>query len=278
VSSSSPDQDRTRASSAREDDPNPFEELVAEAAARLADAGPREFDPALEGILESVGRFLGAERSIVFRHTGNAKESLPPRNAWAVEPATLAAMEGRHPELDVPWIAGWVRSRGSIVAGPGLRGLPEDAPELPGWLERLGITSGAAVSFLVEGRPSGILVVDTVGAPREFSALDVERLRVIADMIGSTLERVRAEERLESLERSASASPTADPGPSPLTERQRQVLAGLARGLSAKEVAAELAISRKTVEYHKYRMMRELGVGTSAQLLRYAVRNGIGEE
>jgi DNA-binding NarL/FixJ family response regulator len=60
-----------------------------------------------------------------------------------------------------------------------------------------------------------------------------------------------------------------------LTPRQREILRSLARGLLAKEIAAELDISRKTVEYHKYRMMDLLGLKTSAELIQYAVRHNI---
>jgi DNA-binding NarL/FixJ family response regulator len=62
-----------------------------------------------------------------------------------------------------------------------------------------------------------------------------------------------------------------------LTSRQREVLQLLAEGRSAKEIAAILNISTKTVEYHKYRMMEDLGIKTAAELTRYAVKQGIAE-
>jgi DNA-binding CsgD family transcriptional regulator len=42
-----------------------------------------------------------------------------------------------------------------------------------------------------------------------------------------------------------------------------------------KEIAAILNIAAKTVEYHKYRMMEDLGIKTAAELIRYAVKQGI---
>jgi DNA-binding NarL/FixJ family response regulator len=62
-----------------------------------------------------------------------------------------------------------------------------------------------------------------------------------------------------------------------LSSRQREVLQLLAEGRSAKEIAAILNISSKTVEYHKYRMMEDLGIKTAAELVRYAVKQGIAE-
>jgi DNA-binding NarL/FixJ family response regulator len=60
-----------------------------------------------------------------------------------------------------------------------------------------------------------------------------------------------------------------------LTPRQREVLQLLAEGKSAKEIGAILELSPRTVETHKYRMMDDLGLKTSAQLVQYAVKHGL---
>jgi DNA-binding NarL/FixJ family response regulator len=60
-----------------------------------------------------------------------------------------------------------------------------------------------------------------------------------------------------------------------LTERQREILQLLAEGKSAKEIAAVLNISSRTVEFHKYRIMKDLGLKSAAELVHYAVRHGI---
>jgi DNA-binding NarL/FixJ family response regulator len=61
----------------------------------------------------------------------------------------------------------------------------------------------------------------------------------------------------------------------PLTPRQREVLALLAAGRSMKEAAAILNVSVRTVAFHKYRMMRQLDLKSSAALIQFAVREGI---
>ena len=61
---------------------------------------------------------------------------------------------------------------------------------------------------------------------------------------------------------------------SELTPRQRDVLRLVASGLTMKEVAAELNLSRRTVEAHKYEMMEALGVRSTAELVQYAMRHG----
>ena len=60
-----------------------------------------------------------------------------------------------------------------------------------------------------------------------------------------------------------------------LTARQREVLQLLAEGKSAKEIGAILDISPRTVETHKYKMMDDLGVKTSAELVQQAVKQGL---
>ena len=58
-----------------------------------------------------------------------------------------------------------------------------------------------------------------------------------------------------------------------LPTRQREVLQLLAEGKVMKEVGDILNMSTRTVAYHKYRMMEVLGAKSSAELVKYAVRN-----
>jgi len=60
-----------------------------------------------------------------------------------------------------------------------------------------------------------------------------------------------------------------------LPERQRQVLACMARGLLNKQTAWELKISEKTVKMHRALMLERLGVATSAEAIRIAVEAGL---
>jgi DNA-binding NarL/FixJ family response regulator len=60
-----------------------------------------------------------------------------------------------------------------------------------------------------------------------------------------------------------------------LTSRQREVLQLVAEGRSAKEAAAILNLSSRTVEFHKYRIMQQLGLKTAAQLTQFAIKHKI---
>ena len=58
----------------------------------------------------------------------------------------------------------------------------------------------------------------------------------------------------------------------PLTSRQREVLQLLSEGKTMKEAADLLGISARTAESHKYEIMRQLGIKSTAALISYAVR------
>ncbi len=60
-----------------------------------------------------------------------------------------------------------------------------------------------------------------------------------------------------------------------LSERERQVLALVAKGFRNKEIADQIGTSIKSVETYRSRMMTKLGFGSTAELLRYAVQNGL---
>lgn len=62
-----------------------------------------------------------------------------------------------------------------------------------------------------------------------------------------------------------------------LTGREREVLEGIARGRTNKEIAAELGISFRTVETHRESLMKKLQIRTIAELTRFALGAGLIE-
>lgn len=60
-----------------------------------------------------------------------------------------------------------------------------------------------------------------------------------------------------------------------LTDRQKDVVRLLVRGLSMKETAAALNVSARTVAFHKYQAMAELNIKSTAELIQYAVKHHI---
>jgi len=62
-----------------------------------------------------------------------------------------------------------------------------------------------------------------------------------------------------------------------LTDREREILALIAEGLSNQEIATKLFISIKTVQTHRTHIMEKLDLHNRAQLVRYAIRKGLIE-
>lgn len=73
----------------------------------------------------------------------------------------------------------------------------------------------------------------------------------------------------------ALSRPTLRSGADKLSARQREILALIAEGKSMKEIAHRLAITPRTVAFHKYRMMEAIGVTSTAALVQFAVKHGL---
>jgi len=67
-------------------------------------------------------------------------------------------------------------------------------------------------------------------------------------------------------------SPPAAPGATELTPRQREVLQLLAEGYSMKQAADVLKVTARTVAFHKYRIMAQLNITSTAQLIQFAIK------
>ena len=69
--------------------------------------------------------------------------------------------------------------------------------------------------------------------------------------------------------------PKAANRPQHLTPRHREILQMLAEGRSPKEIASILGISVRTVRFHKYEIMKELGIASNAELVHYAIKHSL---
>lgn len=130
------------------------------------------------------------------------------------------------------------------------------------------LTMHADPSYLVRGIEAGARGYVLKHAAAE-ELVDAIRHALVGKLyISPGLRTAAVEERLDETKANLRRSLT-------LTGRQREVLQLLAEGKSAKEIGAVLDISPRTVETHKYKMMDDLGVKTSAELVQYAVREGL---
>jgi DNA-binding NarL/FixJ family response regulator len=60
-----------------------------------------------------------------------------------------------------------------------------------------------------------------------------------------------------------------------LTKREREILKLLAEGKSVKEIASQFDLSVKTIEAHKFNLMRKLDIHNKAQLVQYAIQKKV---
>lgn len=128
----------------------------------------------------------------------------------------------------------------------------------------------AYVSEAFEAGASGYVLKQSAGSELVFALLEVLHgryyvtPRVARDVVGGFLRGERGRPDVPSAPR--------------LTDRQREVLQLVAEGQSVKEIAATLDVSVKTVEFHKRRLMDQLGVRTTAGLTKYALTHGLISE
>ncbi len=63
--------------------------------------------------------------------------------------------------------------------------------------------------------------------------------------------------------------------PSAFTPSQREVLQLIAEGRTSKQMAEVLHVSPRTIDFHRYRIMKALALSTTAELVQYAIKHGI---
>jgi PAS domain S-box-containing protein len=174
-----------------------FERLIAHIASRLTQTEPEQLKDSIDRTLESLGRFLRTERAFLAQFTDDGK-SLYHRSMWASEgidiPSYLFEMDFA---AQSPWLAQQIRTGKVINTGPGLVNLPEEAGDLRKGLEEGGINLGVVVPVQAEGRVVGMLGLDTVVHSHEYPEPIVNRLSIVADMIGSLLQRVKTQTILQ---------------------------------------------------------------------------------
>ncbi len=124
--------------------------------------------------------------------------------------------------------------------------------------------------YLVEGMEvggSGYVLKDSPASQLLAAIRDVHRggsylsPRMLAQLVDDFRSRVKSANRV--------------PRFATLTAREKQVLKMLAEGSSVKEIACDLNLSVKTVEAHKFNLMRKLDIHNKAQLVQYAIQKKI---
>jgi two-component system, NarL family, response regulator NreC len=106
-------------------------------------------------------------------------------------------------------------------------------------------------------------------------AIDVEVVQAIRDVAGGG-RYVHPELGARLVAADAEAVKRAESDP--LSDREREVLKLLARGFTNQEIAKQLFISVRTAETHRAHIMQKLRLSTRAELVSYALANGLMEQ
>lgn len=139
---------------------------------------------------------------------------------------------------------------------PGTRVLMLTMHEDPEYL-RVALVSGASGFILKNAAGSELLsAIRSVGEGRTY---------VDPTLAGIALRNVLA----------PSIHPASDGGLSRLSPREVEVLRQLALGYTNKEIATRLSVSVKSVETYRARLSEKLGLSSRAELVRYALENGM---
>lgn len=115
----------------------------------------------------------------------------------------------------------------------------------------------------MEAGATGYLVKSAADTELLTAIRTVAAGRTFVDLPGFAPDALTTEQRVEPA--------TPHDQPSPLSEREREVLALVAQGHSNREVADRLGISVKTVETYRARLMEKLALRSRADLVRYAL-------
>jgi DNA-binding NarL/FixJ family response regulator len=119
------------------------------------------------------------------------------------------------------------------------------------------LRAGASGYLVKQAAPAELIsAIQAVHRGQAFLSPSISK-KVLEDYV----QRAEATARGDSLER--------------LTDREREVLQLIAEAYSTREIAEQLHISVKTVETHRAHLMEKLGLHSTAELTRYAIRKGV---
>jgi len=171
-----------------------FEQLLSDLSTRFTGIAAEAVDSEVERALRRVVEFLGTDRSTLFEFSADGMV-LQATHSWGrpdVAPFAIDIIVA----TELPWYHDQL-TRGSVVR---LGCIPEELPSGTdaerAYIERVGMRSNLSVPIAVGGRFVCALATGAFGAPRAWSDSDVERVRVVGQIVANAIHRKRADEAL----------------------------------------------------------------------------------
>jgi len=182
------------------------QKLVADVSARFISSEANTMDEGIQNLLETTGRFFGAERSYLFIHSENDRFCTN-THEWCAPgvKSVLSAMRDL-PFSSFPWWEKQIKG-GSPVFIRDVTQLPDEAKEEKAEFLRQDIRSILCLPLFRQGRVGGFFGFDNTRSTREWSDQEMSFLRVLSNIVSDALERNRIErERLEALQKAEFAT------------------------------------------------------------------------
>ena len=176
------------------DEPSCFERLLGDLSTRFTGMAAEAINSEIERALHMLVEFLGTDRSTLFEFSPDGTV-LRATHTWA-RPDVAPVAINMIVETELPWYHGQL-TRGEVVRlGRVLEELPPGAAAERAYAERAGMQSNLAIPIAVGGRFVCVVATGAFCAPRAWSDSDVERVRVVGQILANALYRKRAEEAL----------------------------------------------------------------------------------
>jgi formate hydrogenlyase transcriptional activator len=170
-----------------------FERVVSELAARFVNLKPAEVNDAVVDSLRQLAEVLDLDRSTIWDFAGKPDDSAAVFS-WT-RPEFRVVSTGLSFKEQVPWILSHVLE-GEVIAFSSVSEVPD--PRDRDGLQRFGIKSSVVSPFTVGGALRGAVSFTTIRSERQWPPAVIERLRLVASVMGQALARRDSEEQLQS--------------------------------------------------------------------------------
>ena len=183
-----------------------LEKLISEISNQFINLDPNAVDQGIETALHALSKFMQADRGHVILSPDQSKpyHCIYTWCAPGIEPTQMNPQSGVLGAA-APWLDRQLQQFG-VVRISSLTGLPPEASAEKALCQNDGIQSLVAVRIVYAGSLMGLLSIESVQTERHWSAKDITRLRIVAEIFASALERRRSQEalmeRTQDLERS----------------------------------------------------------------------------
>ena len=183
-----------------------LEKLISVISNQFINLDPDTVDKGIETALKALSEFMQADRGHVIL-TPDQSKSYHCTYTWCasdIQPTQQDLQSGLL-GAEAPWLDQQLQQFG-VVRFASIADLPPEASVEKALCDRDGIQSLVAVRIVYAGSLMGLLSIESVRAERHWSARDITRLRIVAEIFASALERRRSQEtlveRTQDLERS----------------------------------------------------------------------------